>query len=222
MSRPKNKELTDTILRTAFQLFRAQGYKTTSYGQIADECGIAKGLVQYYFPKKDILATEMMRLITEEIGRALEQHRLTAPENSSWPEFTTLYRIGQVTYPFFFGEQGLRTFFYDVIISRKLTSSIVLFDRQWALTYLKREEHIEQPQVIDGITMIMGGFYELLYAYLEADKTPDTTQILYKVMTDVMIVLGGSDKEADALLSAGMMTNEQIEQIIADIRWPLI
>ncbi|MCD8317095.1 MAG: TetR/AcrR family transcriptional regulator, partial [Eggerthellaceae bacterium] len=63
MGRPKNTELKKRIEETAFRLFTEYGYDKTSYSMIARECGISKNLVQYYFKKKELLATSFMETV---------------------------------------------------------------------------------------------------------------------------------------------------------------
>jgi AcrR family transcriptional regulator len=51
----------DEILRTAMDLFMAQGYDATSLRQIADRLGVTKAALYYHFPAKENLAIELTR-----------------------------------------------------------------------------------------------------------------------------------------------------------------
>ena len=53
MSTDKYKAKKASIAKAAFRLFREKGYEATSVKDIADEAGIKKALVRYYFPKKE-------------------------------------------------------------------------------------------------------------------------------------------------------------------------
>ena len=48
--RAKSKQ---NILDAALKLFAQRGYHNTTIAQIAEEAGVAKGLVNYYFKKKE-------------------------------------------------------------------------------------------------------------------------------------------------------------------------
>jgi AcrR family transcriptional regulator len=50
----------EQILKTALELFAAQGFDATSTRQIATEAGIAEGLIFHYFPTKASLLTAIL------------------------------------------------------------------------------------------------------------------------------------------------------------------
>jgi AcrR family transcriptional regulator len=57
------------ILTAAAELFAARGYDATPTSQIADQAGVPKGLLFYYFPRKrDILTTLLEERIPETPG----------------------------------------------------------------------------------------------------------------------------------------------------------
>ena len=113
MPRPKNEELVTEITRTAFQQFRDIGYKETSYASIATACGISRGLVQYHFPKKELLAVEMMNRLTEEVRDIVVAHTSTAKDE--YGPFVQLLYIGQISHQFYVNENGPFLFFRDII-----------------------------------------------------------------------------------------------------------
>lgn len=60
MGRPKNEKLKAKIAKVAREQFRELGYDGTPYSSIAKTCGISRSLVQYHFPKKQLLAIDFM------------------------------------------------------------------------------------------------------------------------------------------------------------------
>lgn len=62
---------TDTrekILQAAFTVLSRQGYENTSVKEIAEEAGVAQGLVHYYFKSKQVLVMAVLA----EVCRAME------------------------------------------------------------------------------------------------------------------------------------------------------
>jgi AcrR family transcriptional regulator len=73
----------EQILRTALELFKAQGYDATSLRQIAERLGITKAALYYHFPAKEHLVVELTRPFVEGlaaiVGEAREASRSGAP-----------------------------------------------------------------------------------------------------------------------------------------------
>ena len=61
---------TDTrekILQAAFDVLSREGYENTSIKQIAEQAGVAQGLVHYYFQSKQRLVLEVLRFVCEKV-----------------------------------------------------------------------------------------------------------------------------------------------------------
>lgn len=61
---------TDTrnkILEAAFSVLSREGYENTSIKQIAEEAGVAQGLVHYYFKSKQRLVLEVLGFVCEKV-----------------------------------------------------------------------------------------------------------------------------------------------------------
>jgi AcrR family transcriptional regulator len=61
---------TDTrekILQAAFTVLSRQGYENTSIKEIAEEAGVAQGLVHYYFKSKQLLVLEVLSFVCKKI-----------------------------------------------------------------------------------------------------------------------------------------------------------
>lgn len=66
---------TDTrekILQAAFDVLSRQGYENTSVKQIAEEAGVAQGLVHYYFKSKQRLVVEVLLFVCEKVELGAE------------------------------------------------------------------------------------------------------------------------------------------------------
>lgn len=78
---------TDTrekILQAAFRVLSRQGYENTSIKQIAEEAGVAQGLVHYYFKSKQRLVLEVLQFVCEklELGAQGEAGAIAAFEDT--------------------------------------------------------------------------------------------------------------------------------------------
>ena len=65
---PPKRDPRAVLLETGARLFAARGYETVSIADIAEEAGVAKGLLYYYFDSKRALYVEIMRMISDELA----------------------------------------------------------------------------------------------------------------------------------------------------------
>ena len=61
------------ILDAASDLFAAQGYHATTIKEITDRCGITQAALYLYFPSKDRLLSELIRVGHAELTRRLDE-----------------------------------------------------------------------------------------------------------------------------------------------------
>ena len=60
------------ILQAAFAVLSRQGYENTSTKDIAEEAGVAQGLIHYYFKSKQQLVLEVLAFVCEKVEHGLE------------------------------------------------------------------------------------------------------------------------------------------------------
>lgn len=70
--RPSEEERREEIIRAALKLILKKGYSHTTLGQVAEKAGVSKGLISYYFPKKDDLFLAVLESILARLRRDLE------------------------------------------------------------------------------------------------------------------------------------------------------
>lgn len=199
MPRPENPELKDEILAQARRLFRAKGYRAASYAEIAKAAGTTKGLVQYYFPKKDQLATTVMVQVLDASRAVLGYAQAPAPGDRA--AHRQLYRIGRL----FFGyllEAGYAQFLQDVTSDLDLVETVLAFNLNWALGYAQLEGLSQEREVVESVVMTMGGFYSLLHYDLAHGLAMDVPRRLRTVMREFAVATGVEGAEADAVLDA--------------------
>lgn len=60
-------ETSEKILQAAFTVLSREGYENTSIKQIAEEAGVAQGLVHYYFKSKQLLVLAVLKYVCQEV-----------------------------------------------------------------------------------------------------------------------------------------------------------
>lgn len=169
MSRPKNEQLKSQILRVAEKQFATKGYKATSYTSIAETCGISRNLVQYHFPKKESLAIAYMESVL-----ACSMKKLGLNDKNVRGDYAAIKKVGAAFFEALLAKPGTRLFLSDVISSRELTESVLVFNFNWAIERVDIPAEANLDAVMRMVVARMGGFYELLYWSLKNDKPFDT------------------------------------------------
>lgn len=171
VARPVNAEKRQSIEDAAFHLFDTIGYDKATYAAIAAELGISRNLVQYHFPKKEMLAIAYMEGMLAHIQAELS---ITDGNIAKNPR-SSLVRVGTRFLEGLLQDKGKATFLRDIIRSRDLTEDVLAFNTKWAFSRLEEsyanisDNHLAQRAIIFN----MGGFYELLYHCLKDDEPID-------------------------------------------------
>jgi AcrR family transcriptional regulator len=72
-SGPRREILASDVLDKAARLFAARGFAATSLQDIADEVGLGRTSIYYYFDSKDALLHALVRGVTREAGRIFDE-----------------------------------------------------------------------------------------------------------------------------------------------------
>lgn len=219
MPRPRNDELKRQILDTARESFRKVGYDATSYTIVAKQCGVSRNLVQYHFPKKQLLAIGFMERLLEEAQAALG---LTDEEVDG--NFANVFAIGTCYFVFLLQKDGYRKFLADVIRDRDLTDEILLFNAGWALAHSggAGESPNVQSRVMRSVIVQMGGFYGLLHHCLKYDEPFDVASELRVVMEAFLSALGYSKAKISRLLPVGHPVEKEVKSVVRKINAVLL
>jgi AcrR family transcriptional regulator len=75
MARPRTKEdeRRDEIVGAALQLIVREGYNNVTLADIAEQVGVSKGLISYYFPRKEDVFLAVLNRIVERIAARFER-----------------------------------------------------------------------------------------------------------------------------------------------------
>lgn len=157
---PGNRERIETA---AFGLFRECGYRLTSYSKIAEASGVGRPLVQYYFPKKEDLATGFVLTIMRETSMLVD----AADE-----PLVSVTRLGQVYYSFLLADAPMKRLTLDLLSSRQVTSRVTAANAEYTIPAFQGMQG--NPEILRQASIrATGGIYELLFIGLENNQEFD-------------------------------------------------
>lgn len=177
MARPRNEQLKREIARVAQRQFEERGYDATSYASIAEECGISRNLVQYHYPKKQLLAIAYMEGVL-----ARSRTELGLDGASLVGDYDAILAIGVRFFQKLLATEGTRAFLLDIIRSRDLTEEVLAFNASWAIERAVGGAQDVPAPVMRSVRVHMGGFYELLYHCLKTGEPMDVQSELASVV----------------------------------------
>lgn len=158
---PTRIEKSDAIRDAAFRLFLAKGYAATSYTDIAKEAGCKRSLVQYYFPKKDELLTELVDQLLELTDEFFESTGAIGGRT----RFEEFYVTGQMHFYLLLKCEDMRPLAQDILSSRVITGTVIDTLRKW-IAGSEELEGIPPERISTAMAMAMGGAYETAYGIL--------------------------------------------------------
>ena len=188
------------ILDAAVRVFARRGYHGSRVGDIAEEAGVAHGLLYHYFSSKDEVLETVFR---ENFGALLDRFR--AVEGSDEPAPEKLEGIAKILLRTWRNDPDLVTVMVrEVARSPQLQSQVEEVGEAFAIL----QRVIEQGQV-DGTFrrdldarlaswIVYGGLEEVLTGWVLGQLEDGDGQIARAEQTVVEVVCGGlaSDREA--------------------------
>src|SRR2546423_14271233 len=86
----------DKTLQAAFSVLSRQGYENSSIKEIAEEAGVAQGLVHYYFKSKQQLVLAVLAEVCREMKYGDEQG--AAGAQAAYEKFKAMLKDKQATH----------------------------------------------------------------------------------------------------------------------------
>lgn len=189
MARPRNEEMKESIRRSAWGLFQRIGYAEASYAAIAEGCGIKRNLVQYHFPRKELLAGEFLQRVMDEAQAALGFSSADLTNR-----FDNIYAVGAAFYGFLLQPQGYQEFLKDIVSSRSLTQDVIPFNGKWIAEHVTDANGLsgstERNELVFETLVQFGGFYEVLFRCLQTGQPFDAGERLSPIMKAIAKQLG--------------------------------
>lgn len=204
MGRPKNTQNRDLIAKTAFNLFVNKGYTKTTYKDIADNSSNDRTLIQYYFPKKELLIVDFLNKLLSISEKYIIEKSLKSDNN-----FVDLYIIGQIHFSFLLMNDEMKALTLDIVSNRAITKEIVFFNENWVFSFFNMSGELNK-ELSDDIVMIMGGAYELIYRYLSKGESLYVPHLLKKIMISFLTAIGYDNSTSKELLSNYELSEETL------------
>ena len=199
MPKRRNESVERSVLVAAWDLFMEKGYQGTSYTDIAELSGVSRSLVQYYFPKKDLLALTCGKAIV------IASHVVVRTEiHQDLNQVASAYITGQVLLAALFLNKGSQRFLFDILR---------LAHRAFAVS-------LDQFAAIpDKAMMVAGGLGELAYYYLAQGIMPDVSSLLKPGVLVQASIFGLVDEttpqQEQAMLAPYALSNETLAPLAA-------
>ncbi len=191
----KANEQKNLILKQSYKLIKEKGYGQTTTRDIAEACGMKRGLLHYYYPKKqDILFdiySDFLSVLSGYVKR-------TKPGQD--PE-STIMMIDKIYYEYIFYDRDMLNILVHILQNRELTKikvdkTIQIFEK----IYLDCEEELDREQLFIAMAAAIGAEVELLLNIFEGRLTMDVDQLMTSVVKIVFMLRGIPIEEVDRIL----------------------
>ena len=200
------------ITSAAFQLFRECGYRLTSYSKIAERSEMGRPLVQYYFPKKEDLATEFVLSILDEASRFA-----TPLGDGLANPLVNATRMGHIYYSFLLGTPEMRRLTLDLLASRQVTSRVTIVNAEYTIHGFP-EAQSDAAQLRESSIRATGGIYEIVFAKLETGQQLDPAQLsMQNTAAFAAFALGKGYDETIEDLVGSLMDTDEVERICVEL-----
>lgn len=164
------------IRNAAFRQLMSRGYNGVSYKSIAEEAGLESTHVQYYYPKKTLIAIDFFRHILEIVATTIESEKEYV--QAEWP--LKLFYLAAVGYSFFLGTEEMRKLTLEAYADREITATLLEQDVAWV-----EHNQIDGKLADSDIVASTGGIYELIYYQLSHGIVPDAKLLAYRNVVSV-------------------------------------
>lgn len=199
----------EAIESAAFKLFRETGYKLTSYTMIAEQSGVGRPLVQYYFPKKEDLATGFILRVLGTILELVDSIGKPSPLPQG-----RIVQLGQVYYAFLLSDDQMRRLALDLLSSRHVTRKVIEANAAYTIPLLENDDEIA-PQLEEASVKATGGIYELMYRGLERGLPLDPADLaVQNVAAFVAFSSQNGYEEAVSQLRSELLDDKTVNAIL--------
>ncbi len=197
-------EAHELIRKTAFKSLMDRGLSKTSYTSIADEAGVSRPLVQYYYPKKSVLMTEFLE-------RVLELSETYAVESGlmTGSRFVDYYMTGYMHFYFLLKNEQLLPLTRDLVSEREYTVIGVEAMAKWQHRFDDGLE-VTDAQITDAMLLSVGGAYELIAYHLDHGIEIDIPLLVSRAIHTFIVDLGLDPGEFDQRYSEHLLDEDAI------------
>ena len=188
--REKSLEIKRRILKESFSLFRKNGYENTTTRQIAETCGIKRGLLSYYYPQKQDILFEIYRdYLTEVVEFVKETYPGEEAMTMSCLSNMLFYRVIEE-------DQDSKKLLYSILENRelrkfKITKSMEIYQA----IYKSRDCFTDERQLLLSSTLTIGAEAELVLSVRDGQLELSDTDLAFLITHINFSTLGVPDQE---------------------------
>lgn len=201
-------DMEKNILKVSTQLFLDQGYDKTTIRQIAEECGIGRGHLYYYFRKKeDILIHIFKQILNKIYDDVIESSDDKTEVLLSYATIQCVY-----TYTLVLNEKLFRIYLQgsNIEIVRRAAQNILI-----DLCKKKAEDmnyDISEKDICFSVTIGYAGECELLKRYYHGEKDFDIDSIVRSITSTRLLLLNIiNHKQVDEIVDKAMAESKQFD-----------
>lgn len=186
----KKMDIEEEIIKKSFNLFLINGYEKTTIRQIADEVGIGRGHLYYYFKKKEDILLYIYKTILNKIYELISNH------NMNDTELLLNYAITQClyTYTIVKYEKLFRIYIeaskVPIIRKEYVNLLIELFKKKAPETHY----NVTEKDIYISVTVGCAGEEELLRRYYNKEIDLEIEDIIKSVLLTRLFLLDIIDK----------------------------
>ncbi|SCH32378.1 MULTISPECIES: TetR/AcrR family transcriptional regulator [unclassified Romboutsia] len=178
-------DLRKKIIEKSSELFLTQGYNKTTVRKIADDCGIGRGHLYYYFKKKEDILLFIYRDFLEKIYEYINNN------NDIGSNTMVRYAVSQYLYTYIIVSSHSLFRIYieaskvDVIRKEYVSILIDLFNKKG----LNKEFEFDEEDIYLSMTIGCAGESELLNRYYEKDCSLTLDDIVNSTIMTRLLLL---------------------------------
>lgn len=211
MNELKTQTISDmekNILKISTGLFLNQGYDKTTIRQIAEQCGIGRGHLYYYFRKKeDILIHIFKQILNKIYDDVIESSDDKTEVLLSYATIQCVY-----TYTLVLNEKLFRIYLQgsNIEIVRRAAQNILI-----DLCKKKAEDmnyDIKEKDICFSVTIGYAGECELLKRYYHGEEDFDIDSIVRSITSTRLLLLNIiNHKQVDEIVDKAMAESKQFD-----------
>lgn len=198
----------DKILGKASKLFIDKGYKGTTTREIADAAQINKGLLHYYYNRKEDIVSDIYKAFVEGL--------IDFVGNSYGHELKGLDSFALLNMLFFkvaTSERKYREILLDVLSNTKLTKYKIDRSMECCLDVLLKDpgEQEKKSQVLIAITISVGAESQLMLAIEDGSVDMTYRELAITVQRLFLTMMQVDDAEIEAIIDRALQKSDKID-----------
>ncbi len=191
----KSNEQKNLILRQSYKLIKERGYGKTTTRDIAEACQMKRGLLHYYYPKKQDILFDIYSDFLSVLAGYVKKSRPNQDAES------TIMMIDKIYYEYIFYDRNMLNILIYILENRELTKikvdkTIQIFEK----IYSDCDEELDREQLFIAMAAAIGAEVELLLNIFEGRLEMGVDQLMSSVVKIIFVLRGIPIQKVDEIL----------------------